>query len=66
MTEQTTLTPPAQNNYELIKDELFWIRKELQDISTQIEEIMGDIFDHSELMGYLAREIEKWVGVAEE
>ena len=50
---------PTQNNYQIILDELFWIRKE-------IEEIRQDIFDHSEVMGYLGRKIEEWVGVAEE
>ncbi len=57
---------PKQNNYDqlkimlaVMKDEMFWIRKEFGDMISAFE-------DHTELIGRLARKIEDWVGVADE
>ncbi len=70
---QTTLTQPKQNNYEKIlenqkeiKDEIFWMRKELEE--TKLTEIKtgARIYDLTILVGLLQAEIRVWVGVAEE
>ncbi len=64
---------PDQNNYERIvarmehmshqlgeqTNELMWLRHEWEDNKR-------DLFDLNELVGRLATQIEKWVGVAEE
>ncbi len=60
---------PPQNNYELIRDELFWIRKELQDIgklvAEQSVEHSRDLYDTNVMLGYLAKQVKIWVEVAE-
>ena len=63
--EQTQLSgiwagqSPRDPEPTLILDELFWMRKELEDMRK-------DIFDTNELIGRLATQIQVWVGVAEE
>ncbi len=68
---------PKQNNYEVLqkilhalKDECYWMRKELEDLrgehTREITEIGNLIFDQTELIARLAVQIEVWVGVAEE
>ncbi len=63
-------TKPTQNNYEIIKDEMFWLRKELEDLrgehSREATELGNLIFDLTEIVAHLAQKIEIWVGVAEE
>ena len=44
---------------QLVLDDLFWMRKELEDLREAI-------FDHTVLIARLAQKIEEWVGVAEE
>ncbi len=57
--EQNTSDTPKQNNYEKIIDELFWHRKELEDMRMTL-------FDLTTLVGRLENAIIIWVGVAEE
>ena len=57
---------PKQNNYQKIIDEMFWMRKELEDLRQVVESMNRDLFDTNELIGRLATQIEVWVGVAEE
>lgn len=71
--EQTTLTQPKQNNYEQIisnlreiKDEIFWMRKELEETKLN-EHVTGSrLYDLTTLIAILQAEIRIWVGVAEE
>ncbi len=56
---QETLDQPKQNNYDRIIDELFWMRKELEDMKQAI-------YDLTVLIAKQRQEIEKWVGVEEE
>jgi len=57
---------PKQNNYEEIKLELFWIRKELEAYQELMEGLRRDQFDMNQLLGFLSKAVQDWVGVAEE
>ena len=54
MPETQTSTQPKQNNYEQIVDDLFWLRKELEDFRAVI-------FDHTEIIAILCDRMRAWL-----
>ncbi len=58
---------------QAIVDEIYWLRKELEDLRHTIEEFNRVMFDNTTLIGMFAQglrdmneRVEEWVGVAEE
>ncbi len=69
---QTTLDSPSEPPATLdsLRDELFWIRKELQELTNtnyeSMVELTNQLYDNNVLLGLLQAAVKDWVEVAEE